>query len=314
MPRFVPDPEKTPEQNEAARRRHEARTSGMSAIEIAARESYGFMASFLDHPEIGPLLRKAAENGWSRETLQGEVYKTKWWKRTSAVTREWQQLKSTDPASARARRDEKERQIRRMLSVQGVRLPSRDIMQLAEWSLATGMDDASLQEAVFQNVSWKGKVPKGQMGGQMTAIKARGADYFLNVSDKAAFNWARRIAAGIQNEAAFDTWARKQAMSRFGHFRDELDSGLTMADVADSYIQQTSQLLEMDPEDLDMRDRRWIKMLDHVDEDGRRRAMTLSEAATYARKTDRYKQTRQAKQQASEMGETLLRTFGKVGA
>src|SRR5690348_11276268 len=57
-------------------------------------EQYGYVGAILDNPEVGGLLRQAANNGWTKERLQGAIFQTNWWKTTSATARAWEVLKS----------------------------------------------------------------------------------------------------------------------------------------------------------------------------------------------------------------------------
>lgn len=64
------------------------------------RETYGHMAWAIDHPEIGPILRQAAEDDWSPARLRGAINQTDWWSRTADAQRQWQALEGEDPAEA----------------------------------------------------------------------------------------------------------------------------------------------------------------------------------------------------------------------
>lgn len=45
-----------------------------------ARQTYGYMAWALDDAELGPLLTKAATEGWDENRLRGALYATNWFK------------------------------------------------------------------------------------------------------------------------------------------------------------------------------------------------------------------------------------------
>lgn len=49
-------------------------------VERIARDQYGYMAWALDDPELGPILRKAATEGWDPNKLKGAVFGTNWFR------------------------------------------------------------------------------------------------------------------------------------------------------------------------------------------------------------------------------------------
>lgn len=57
----------------------------------------------LDHPELGPILRRAAKEDYSAGRLQAEIFRTNWWQTTGRAQREWIALAGTDPAEASIR-------------------------------------------------------------------------------------------------------------------------------------------------------------------------------------------------------------------
>ncbi len=55
--------------------------TGSADTEKFVREQYGHMAWALDDEELGPILRKAAEEGWDANRLKGAVFQTNWFRR-----------------------------------------------------------------------------------------------------------------------------------------------------------------------------------------------------------------------------------------
>ena len=57
--------------------------------ESFARANYGYLAGFINHPDIGPILKQAAAEDWDEARLYGAVSATEWWRNTSAAQRTW---------------------------------------------------------------------------------------------------------------------------------------------------------------------------------------------------------------------------------
>lgn len=283
------------------------------------KRQFGALAVYLDHPEIGNLLRRAASEGWTREQLQLELNKTEWWKNTTASQREWDMLQRSDPAEAAKRVADLVSRLKAIADQQGFgdRYSDEQFRQFASFFLYNGVPEADMGKAMFANLQYdptkgSGGTPGGQAGTSMSAIKARAAEFGLQISDEAAFNWAKQIASGQATLDAVDVYFRNQAKSRYSWLAPDIDRGATIKQLFDPIIQQTAQLLEISPEMIDLTDPRFSRMIDYVDSNGTRRSMTAAEAAEYIRSTDAWLQTSNAKQGSAGLGEEIIKTFGKV--
>jgi len=290
----------------------QAASTGNEAWVIKAQEQYGYLAAFITHAELGPLLRKAAQNGWTKETLQGELYKTRWWKTTSETVRNWQLLQSSDPAEANNRIEQKYQSLSLIAKQQGFPMSDSALRQVATASVVYGMDDSLTQQALFSHVRWKPKMKVGGVGGQQIAnVKARALAYGVNMSDEMAFNYSRRIASGQMTVDGVEVDLRNRAKSKYGYLANDIDRGFTTQEILDPYVQQYAELLEVAPTSVSFTDPGFRQFFEGRGEKGTQ-LMSLSESAEQIRKTKEWRSTRQANQQAATFAETLLTTFGEV--
>ena len=74
------------------------------AIEAEVRRLFGEVAAFLDDPELGPILRQAAKEGWDNTRLAGMLRQTNYWKSNADSNRKWRILYTLDPATAEQQR------------------------------------------------------------------------------------------------------------------------------------------------------------------------------------------------------------------
>ena len=283
------------------------------------KRQFGYMSVYLDHPEIGPLLRRAGSEGWTLERLQAELSKTEWWKTTTATQREWDLLLRTDPASAEKKIADLTVQLKTLASQQGFadRYTDEQFKQFAAFFLYNGVPQQDMARAMFQNLDYDptkgvGGQPGGAAGLTMQQVKKRAADFGLPMSDEAAYEWARQVAAGLATPESIDVFLRNQAKSRYSWLAPDLDRGATVKQLFDPYLQQTAQLLERSPDMFSLEDPLIQKMIDHVGSDGTRRSMTLSEAAEAVRNTPEWLKTMNARQGSASLGEEIIKTFGKV--
>ena len=105
--------------------------------------------------------------------------------------------------------------------------------------------------------------------------------------------------------------ARLYAKGKYAHLSEQIDGGLTMEDLAASYREKAAQLLELDPLTMNF-DRDYSEALGSVD---RPRVLSMSEWETELRTNGKYKYsfTKQANQDATDIGLSIARAFGKVG-
>lgn len=279
------------------------------------KRQFGYLAVYLDHPEIGPILRQAADSGWTQERLQAALFNTNFWKTTSQSQREWNMLRTSDPAEANRRLQGMQAQLRNLVDQQGFgdRFDDAALSQMSEIFLSQNMSQEEMQRALFAHIPYiQGRTPVGTAGLTMQQVKTRAGEYGLPMSDQAAYDWATRIASGAATQDAVDVYLREQAKSRYSWLAEDLDRGATVRGLFDPMIQTASQLLEIDPSRIDLTDPRFSQLIDHTDENGVRRSMTLAEAGQAVRSMSEWQTTDNAKQAASQAADSILKSFGKV--
>lgn len=277
-------------------------------------EHYGFMAGFLQIPEIKRVLLAASnpEKPWSAAKLQGAIYKTGWWKKTAEVTRQWIALQSTDPATAKRTLDSTKSQIRKMASQQGV--PVADA-QLTAWATNVhkfGWTPDQVQAAVGHQFKYNPqKALSGQSALTVDALKAKAGEYLIPISDATINKWGQQVLAGEVDLAAFESYAKGQAKSRWPGLAEAIDRGVTVEQYTDTYRQTIAQELEIDPDTVNLMDAKWSKVIDSVDpKTGGHVAMSLADTQAYVRKQPEWWRTKGAKEQEAGVASYLAKTFG----
>lgn len=279
------------------------------------RENYGFLAGFLAIPEIKTILINAAKGEWSPAKLQGAVYKTNWWKKTSEVTRQWVALQSTDPATATKRLNDTKLQIKQAARSAGVAVTDA---QVNSWALNVnkfGWSPQQVQAAIGDQFKYDPKKAQtGQAALTVDNLKQIAKQYLIPISDATVQKWARDVIGGEIDVESFIGYAKQQAKSRWPGLSDAIDRGVTPEQYTNTYRETIAQTLEVDPDSIDLTSSKWSKVIDQPDpKTGVRTAMSLSDAATFARKQPEFAKTSQARQQAAELTGFLGELFGRTG-
>jgi hypothetical protein len=295
-------------------------------IDAFVRENYGYLAGYLEDPEIGPILKQAAREGWDQGRLRGALSATNWWQTTSESAREWDALWNMDRATANSQIDARIDAVRRQAKALGLDLTGKkkDVGGLGVWdtdfflavqSLRNGWTPEQLAQMIFNEGGFdpEADYAKGSIASTADRVKAMAKQYFIVIGDRAANTWAQQILMGEADLASVEATFRDQAKGRYGALAEQIDAGVSPAQFFDSYQQQIAAMLEVDPDVIDLMDPKWSRVIEVIDSDGKRRPMTLAETADYVRTTPEWDQTDNARSEAARVAELLGKTFGTIG-
>jgi hypothetical protein len=139
-------------------------------------------------------------------------------------------------------------------------------------------------------------------------LKRIGTQYLTAFEDKTVED---ALAGGMTADDLLRK-SRELAKAMYPHLKDSIDAGVTLEDLAANYKQIAARTLELDPSQVDM-GLKFNEALNYT-RDGQARMLSLSEWETELRTNDKYKYsfTKQANQDATDIGLSIARAFGKV--
>lgn len=278
-----------------------------------AKSLYGYLGWFIDQPEVGPIILRAAREGWDIARLQGALVNTHWWRTTSESARNWDALLAMDHATAVSRLRETGVSIRQQADRFGIRLPSLRLYGMAVQALRQTWSPAQIQLALAAEMRWHPGRATGGVADLMNQVRTVAANYLIPVTERQAWEWARRIVGGAGTMEAVEAQMRMLAAARFPHLKTQIAQGIAPAQYFQSQRQTIAQLLEKPVESIDfVSDRRWDPVLAFKAADGKVRAMNTNEAARFARTQHEWANTDNAHQSVSDAGEQILETFGAI--
>jgi hypothetical protein len=140
------------------------------------------------------------------------------------------------------------------------------------------------------------------------ALKRIGTQYLTAFEDKTVED---ALAGGMTADDLLRK-SRELAKAMYPHLKDSIDAGVTLEDLAANYKQIAARTLELDPSQVDM-GLKFNEALNYT-KDGQARMLSMSEWETELRTNDKYKYsfTKQANQDATDIGLAIARAFGKV--
>lgn len=287
------------------------RSTSREDVDAYIRENYGQMAGFINHPEIGKILREAALGEFDYGKLYGRVVATDWWKNTSAAQRTWQQLASEDPAEARRLVNQTAATMNNRAKSLGLSLSASQIGGMATTSTINGWTDAETIDQLMQQVNWA-TLKAGDLTALRDQVKEIAGDYLVGVSESTAQDYAAAMASGEMSPQGVKSAMLKQAKARFGYIADELDQGMTVKQYFAPVANRIENELELGAGSVNMMDSKWLAMLETQGEDGKPRAATLHEATQLARRDSRWANTKKAQESTTSMMSTIGKVFGRT--
>ena len=152
-------------------------------------------------------------------------------------------------------------------------------------------------------------VQRVQKSNDYLSVAGIGKAYFNQVSDDT-------VQKTLMGDMTVDDVQRQQreiTKARYAHLSPLIDQGLTMDDIAASFRTQAAQLLEVDPNTIDM-SRADYEVALNFGEEGKKRVMTNGEWQKLLRSDKRYNwdTTENAKQEARRLAESFRVAFGRV--
>lgn len=281
-----------------------------------AKSLYGYLGWFVDHPEVGPVILRAAKEGWDQARLQGALVKTRWWQHTSESARQWDALLVMDHATAARRMQETGLSIRLQAEKLGIPLGYPQLFSLTANALRLGWNPQEISLALVAQQRWHPVFALTGGIGDLTAQVAKLAsdEYLVPVTTKQAWQWARRIAGGLSTMEAVQQQFRLLASLRFPHLMADIRQGRTPGSIFAPHRNVIAETLEVSPDQVNLlSDPKWAPVTSFRDNKMKRvRAMTITEAGRYARSRPEWAKTDNAWKSVTEAGDAILQIFGEV--
>lgn len=274
---------------------------------------FGWAASFIEHPELGPLFREAIERGYDNNRFLRELRQTQWWQTRTASQRQWDQDEALDPATANQQITRRETSIRDVTAQFGGMLTDEQVTELARESLRSNWSDSEMLDAIAAEISFDPLATDVKFGITGRTVRQLASDFAVPLSDVAADEWARKVATGEISDADYENWLRGQSKSLYPTLSADIDRGVSVKTLTDPFRQVAARTLGIAPDSVDFSSDRWNAALNFDDGKGRR-MMTLTEWGDYLRTNSQYgyEYTEAAQNKAYTIAESIGQMFGRV--
>jgi hypothetical protein len=197
---------------------------------------------------------------------------------------------------------------------------STDFTQFVHTAINMGYTGDRLKQETYKEVFKTGADGK-YVNPTALARATKSADYLNVVNDaRAYFNTAGADQASVQSiltggitREDFQRQQREIAKKRYPHLADLIDQGVSLESLAGNFKNTAAELLEVDPNTLDMSAADYEVAI-NFGEEGKKRVMSTGEWDRLLRTDPKYKweYTENAKDEARGLAANLVKAFGRI--
>lgn len=280
-------------------------------------QEYGFALAFMNSsPEIKHLFNQAVKHTWATDEFVARLRGTNWFKHHSASVRNAILQRTSDPATWKANLEQMRSTVRDQWgTLFGTQpLSNKQLDQWANMAQTMGWSQAQLVDHIASSVNYSKLLNSQRLGGTAAETEQQldqlVNDYGVDLGHRWKANQVKQIVEGNGSITGIQNQVRELAKKQYSAFSADLDAGKTMTDIADPYVQKMSELLEVNPNSVGLKNRLIQKALTAKTKDGAPAAMSLTDFGDLVRKDPRWAQTDNAKQQVADVTSQLLQSFG----
>jgi hypothetical protein len=280
------------------------------------RDMYPALGALVNQPDVQKTILEAAAAGWDNGKLQAALEGTTYWKTTTKQQRAWDIAVATDPATAQRQFFLGAKRVQDMRSKLGVSISEEDYTKIASDAVRNGWSDDVTRTALLGAHAARGYQPVagGDFGGTVTQLKSLAKDYGVTLSDETLYTHATRLLDGSMDEVGAADYMRTQAKSRYARNQQlvaALDTGLTVRQFADPFVQTAAKELAISAETIDLGQSKWSRFMEESPDPGQQ-GMTLDQWRQTIRSDQQYgwDKTQAARDEASQLTAQLARKFG----
>lgn len=232
-------------------------------------EGAGSLGSILTTiPELAGLLNEAIAKGWSSQEFQNAITNSAWYRTHSDAVRNAYVLAASDPATYKLQLQQAGQKVSDLMQQMGIStswMTNAQYVSLAK-QVQSGVinSDTELQRQIAQfYATGTGKVGQnytqqmatGEAANYDQQLREIAAQYGQTMQPGQIAYGVRQLLAGTAKIEQYQEAAKIAAKATFPGMAQQIDSGMTVKDLAQPYIQSMSNILELDPNSINLNDR-----------------------------------------------------------
>ena len=322
------------------------------AIEKQIAEDYGFESWLLKDPQVAAVIVLGALGNWDNNTIVGQMEKTQWFQNHNDNQRNWLEISGTDPSTAKELLFQAQDKILATAKALGVQLTGGLVEdkngqlqitgQLGQMAYTVASNSATAKGVISNRLGFTQEQIDAMVAGAyrfnvkqlpsgagdaatlFDAFQKMSAQYMVPMGDNALGQHVQNAIHNFSGQgdfiggaaAGFETYLKQQAVSMFPTMKSAIDAGMTPYQWTEPYRQMAGQVLEKNPNSINLTDPQYRWMIDQVDpKTNQRTVSTLSDAQIKLMNDPKfgYQYTQSARSMAYSLVDQLGQAFGKIG-
>lgn len=277
-----------------------------------ANQNVGLIKAFIQNdPELQNLYSEAVAGSWSQDKFISQLHATQWWANNSDKVRQNLATKATDPATWNKTIQTTLAQVQELAAKLGVPLSAGSLNNVANTAALFDYNEAQIQgmlSGYLKDVQggWFG----GYAGQVQLAIKEYAADMGIPLSDSYVNSNVQSIVAGTNSLNAVRAFIATQAAAAFPAYADQINKGMTVGQIAVPYANALSQILEQNPDSVDLQNPILRQALQAKDAKGAPMVTQLYDFEKQLRQNPMWLQTNNARESLMAGAQQVLGDLG----
>ncbi len=263
-------------------------------------------------PELTSIFNRAVSEQWSTDKFISAVQNSNWWATHSDSARQAFALMKSDPATWDQSISNLEATLTNFAAQLGAQPSNKQIYNLAIDAITNGYQDnqAMLRQTFEQFVApISGLHYAGEAGATETSLRQAMMNMGVFLPENVLDSNIQRIVGGQSDINSVLATLRTQAAATYPAYKQQIDEGMNVSDIADPYIQQAQSLLEQGPGAINITNP-IIKQALQYTQNGVPTPMPLNEFETSIRQQPQWLQTKNAQDALMGTAHKVLQDFG----
>lgn len=287
---------------------------------------YAWAASLVySDQELTTLFKQAVKEGWDGAKFIAEFKSSTYYQ---SHLEEWMKvevLRTTKPIAYEDALNTVMKSLTLTAQQAGIQLATGNVRTLADEALRTGIarSDGSILNRETIN-SWLlqkgGTVGEITTNGINTGLSGTAGEYEKQLRDLAQQNGMNYTDAFYADAAKavfnggslsdYEDYIREQAAGMYPALSKQIRSGVSVRSLASGYISSMSQILELDPSQIDINDPYIKEAMTGLDENGVPKMKTLTDFETKLRQDPRWENTSNGKNAITGLATRMMNDWG----
>jgi transglycosylase-like protein with SLT domain len=263
-------------------------------------------------PELQAIFQKAVANGWNTDRFISAVQNSNWWATHSDTARQAFATMYSDPATWQKNITNLQATLTNLAAQLGANIGPHDLQNLAVDAIMNGYADN--QQMIAQKflryiTPVSGLHYGGEAGSTEVALRQAMNQMGVWLPEKTLDNNVQQITAGLSDQNSVIAQLRTQAAAKYPAYSQLINTGTSVSDIADPYIQQAQNLLEEGPGQVNIQSPMIQKALQFT-QDGKPAPLPLNTWESQVRQDPRWQQTDNARDTVMTTAHKILQDFG----